>query len=46
MRNPRAIAMLILSVVIGLGEQDAYARKEELLAFMAESPVQASLATA
>jgi NTE family protein len=32
--------------LIALGEHDAYARKEELLAFMAESPVQETLATA
>jgi NTE family protein len=35
-----------VKALIALGEQDAYARKEELLAFLAESPVQASLATA
>ena len=35
-----------VQALITLGEQDAYARKEELLAFLAESPVQASLATA
>jgi NTE family protein len=35
-----------VQALIALGEQDAYARKEELLAFLAESPVQASLATA
>lgn len=32
--------------LVALGERDAYARKEELLAFMAESPVQETLATA
>jgi NTE family protein len=35
-----------VQALIALGEQDAYARKEELLAFLAEAPVQASLATA
>jgi len=35
-----------VQALIALGEQDAYARKEELLAFLAESPVQATLATA
>ena len=31
-----------IQALIALGEQDAYARKEELLAFFPESPVQAS----
>ena len=35
-----------VQALVALGEQDAYARKEELLAFLAEAPVQASLATA
>lgn len=35
-----------VQALVAMGEQDAYARKEELLAFMAESPVQAHLATA
>jgi NTE family protein len=35
-----------VQALITLGEQDAYARKEELLAFLAESSVQATLATA
>ena len=35
-----------VQALVSLGEQDAYARKEELLAFLAESSVQASLATA
>ena len=35
-----------VQALVALGEQDAYARKEELLAFLAESPVQAPLATA
>jgi NTE family protein len=32
--------------LVALGEQDAYARKQELLAFFTDAPVQASLATA
>ena len=35
-----------VQALAALGEQDAYARKDELLAFFPESPVQATLATA
>ena len=35
-----------VQALVALGERDAYERKEELLAFLADSPVQPSLATA